>query len=238
MAKKTSSFNDAFGNLKGFTVNSPPSKELKQELPNKESKPTVSDEEIFIRAMQGTKRLEPPVQKKAKAGVQTPQKTATAHPPTLSKQTHATRKREVLERKTFLDAVGTLQITPKFSDHIMEEPARALAGNRLKQVQRGIVLLDRQLDLHGLNRDEALDALVPFLRSARQAGNKAVLVITGKGKHSSDGPVLNQVIGAWLRSHSHDQIAEFFPAPPEFGGDGALVVFLRPRNLTSDAGEN
>jgi DNA-nicking Smr family endonuclease len=105
---------------------------------------------------------------------------------------------------------------------------QTLSGNRLRQVKRGIVSVEYQLDLHGLTRDEALGALTRFLRSARQKNQKAALIITGKGNHSPDEPVLHQAVASWLRDAGREHILEFAPAPRELGGSGAYVVFLRP----------
>jgi DNA-nicking Smr family endonuclease len=77
-----------------------------------------------------------------------------------------------------------------------------------------------------------LDALPRFLNTARTKGQKAALVITGKGNHSTDQPVLQQTVAAWLRDAGRTFIVEFTPAPREMGGNGAFVVFLRP--LPSD----
>ena len=55
-----------------------------------------------------------------------------------------------------------------------------------------------------------------------------MLVITGKGSHSAEGPVLQQVVAGWLRDQGRDLITEYAPAPQEMGGSGAFVIFLRP----------
>ena len=87
--------------------------------------------------------------------------------------------------------------------------------------------MERQLDLHGLTREEALVALARFLKSASVHGEKAVLVITGKGNNSPGEPVLQQAVVAWLRDTGRKLVVEFAPAPREMGGSGAFVIFLR-----------
>ena len=94
-------------------------------------------------------------------------------------------------------------------------------------MKRGIVSVNHQLDLHGLTREEALAALPGFLRSAQNKGQKAVLIITGKGNHSPEEPVLLQAVASWLREAGRTTVLEFAPAPREMGGSGAFVVFLR-----------
>jgi len=122
-----------------------------------------------------------------------------------------------------------LKLEVKFTEQLPDEDElKPLSGNRLKQLKRGIITVDHQLDLHGLTRDEALAELPLFLRSARLKGQTAALVITGKGNNSPAEPVLQQAVSAWLRDAGRDLVVEFAPAPREMGGSGAFVVFLRP----------
>ncbi|MDD5286204.1 MAG: Smr/MutS family protein [Desulfuromonadaceae bacterium] len=129
----------------------------------------------------------------------------------------------------FLDEIRDLKLDAKFADSVPDDgELKLISGNRLRQVKRGVVSVEYQLDLHGLTREEALTALPRFLRSARQKGQKAVLVIAGKGNHSTDAPVLQQAVASWLRETGRELVVEFTPAPRELGGSGAFVVFLRP----------
>ena len=129
----------------------------------------------------------------------------------------------------FLQEIGRLKLVVKFTETLPDEDElKPLSGNRLKQLKRGIISVDYQLDLHGLTRDEALAELPRFLRTARAKGQTAVLVITGKGNNSTGEPVLLQAVAAWLRDAGRELVVEFAPAPREMGGGGAFVVFLRP----------
>jgi len=129
----------------------------------------------------------------------------------------------------FLEEISRLKLDTKFTDSLPDDgDLKMLPGNRLRQVKRGVVSVEYQLDLHGLRREEALAALPLFLQSALQKGQKAVLVITGKGNHSAEEPVLQHAVASWLREAGRSLVLEFAPAPRELGGSGALVVFLRP----------
>ena len=186
-----------------------------------------AEEELFLQAMSGVQRLE--VQQERKKNTQLPQ--AGVRPQSV-RTTAASRvlpREEVKARRTFLQEVEKLQLDVRFEDSLPEdEELRPLSGNRLRQLKRGIIELDRQLDLHGLTREEAVESLAPFLQSARTAGEKAVLVITGKGVHSVEAPVLQQVVTSWLRDQGRELITEYAPAPSALGGSGAFVIFLRP----------
>ena len=133
----------------------------------------------------------------------------------------------------FLEEISRLKLDTKFTDSAPDDgDLKMLSGNRLRQVKRGVVSVEYQLDLHGLKREEALTALPRFLRSALNKGQKAVLVITGKGNHSAEEPVLQHAVASWLREAGRELVLEFAPAPRELGGSGAFVVFLRPATPT------
>jgi DNA-nicking Smr family endonuclease len=135
----------------------------------------------------------------------------------------------------FIQEINRLKLDTTFIDSVPDdEEIKPLSGNRLRQVKRGIVSVEYQLDLHGLRRDEALAALPHFFSSAIHKKQKAVLVITGKGNHSREEPVLQQAVASWLRDAGRKLVVEFAPAPREMGGNGAFVVFLRssPASIT------
>ena len=99
----------------------------------------------------------------------------------------------------------------------------------MRQLKRGTIRISGELDLHGFLKDDALRRLEHFIASAYARGLQAVLVITGKGLNSPDGPVLPGAVAAWLREQGKGMVAEFLPAPRDRGGSGAIVVFLKKR---------
>jgi len=129
------------------------------------------------------------------------------------------------ERDEFLTAIDHLSqpIEEELPDD--EEPLRA-RPRRMKQLERGELKPSAELDLHGLTRDEALARTRIFLAHAARQGWPVVLVVTGKGLRSSDGPVLRRAI-EHLLGEARDLVLEWGPAPRRFGGAGALAVFLR-----------
>ncbi len=129
------------------------------------------------------------------------------------------------DTSAFLDAVGSMEKT--FNDEWPEdEPAKQAAPRRMKQVNRGQLKPEAELDLHGLIIDVASEKVGFFLQDAIYQGFQTVLIITGKGLHSNDGPVLRQAVEKLLDQQS-EQVIEWGVAPRRYGGDGALVVFLR-----------
>lgn len=96
----------------------------------------------------------------------------------------------------------------------------------LTDLRRGRWVLQGELDLHGLNRDEAREALAQFIAAGLQQGRRCVRVIHGKG-HGSPGKesILKQLSRGWLAQR--EDILAFCQAAPYDGGSGALLVLLR-----------
>jgi DNA-nicking Smr family endonuclease len=208
----------SFGALKGIAVSGAEPVPPPQPAALKPQETFEEGIDLFLMAVEGVRPLRPSPQKPVRNG----------STPALKP---AQKKGEVLpalDDGAFLVEIGRLKLDTKFSDSAQDDgELQPLAGNRLRQVKRGIVSVSHQLDLHGLTRDEALAALPRFLLSAQKRGQKAVLVITGKGNHSPEEPVLHHAVASWLRDAGRTTVLEFAPAPREMGGSGAFVVFLR-----------
>ena len=96
----------------------------------------------------------------------------------------------------------------------------------VRRLRRGHWVIQAELDLHGMRRDEARESLATFVREAQQSGLRCVRIIHGKGL-SSPGrePVLKHKARAWLVQKN--EVLAFCQAKPSDGGAGALVVLLR-----------
>jgi len=100
-----------------------------------------------------------------------------------------------------------------------------IAPDVTARLRRGHWAIQAQIDLHGLRRDEARDALAAFLRAARQRGLRCVRVVHGKGLGSPGRqPVLKGKVRAWLVQK--DEVLAFVQARAADGGHGALLVLL------------
>jgi DNA-nicking Smr family endonuclease len=134
-------------------------------------------------------------------------------------------------RELFLQAlgmIGTAGFREEAQEPDEEAPERSSSG-RMRQLKRGTIRISEELDLHGFLKDEALRRLEHFIANASARGLQAVLVITGKGLNSPEGPVLPGAVGSWLRERGKSTVAEFHAAPRDKGGSGAIVVFLKKR---------
>jgi DNA-nicking Smr family endonuclease len=210
-----------FGALKGVRTEQPAAPAPKVVNP---PRPEVStdDADLFLRAMGDTRKLQHDAET-----IQTHRGKPVTRQPT---------RIEAEEQEIFLRAVRSLQLDVTFRDEFPDEDdqARHLPVNRMRQLRRGAIRIDYQLDLHGLTRDEALESLEAFIASARKHDVKAVLVITGKGNNSPGEPVLLGAVTSWLRDRGKGLVAEFAPAPREMGGGGAIVVFLKANEKISE----
>jgi len=99
----------------------------------------------------------------------------------------------------------------------------------LRRLRRGHWAVQDQLDLHGMNRVAAAQAVAHFLRSSTTRGVRCVRIVHGKGRGSHNRePVLKSKLRKWLPQR--DEVLAFCQAPLAHGGGGAVLVLLKPGN--------
>jgi len=114
------------------------------------------------------------------------------------------------------------------------EPVRvdSLAGidrRTAERLRRGRLPIEASIDLHGLTRRAAEDALARFLTRAAERGQRCVLVITGKGRATGE-PVLRSEVPRWLNQPAlRQRVLACVTARQRDGGAGAFYVLLRRR---------
>lgn len=97
----------------------------------------------------------------------------------------------------------------------------------VRKLRKGHWSIQAQLDLHGLRRDDARNALGQFLRDAQKLGWRCLRVVHGKGLGSpGKTPILKGRVQSWLMQKR--EVLAFVQARPADGGAGALVVLLAP----------
>ncbi len=95
----------------------------------------------------------------------------------------------------------------------------------LRKLRRTHWVIQDQLDLHGLNSEEAAGATALFLAECRRAGTRCVRIIHGKGLRSRGRePVLRGRIRKLLSRR--DDVLAFVEPRALHGGSGAVVVLL------------
>ncbi|KAA3650867.1 MAG: DNA mismatch repair protein MutS [Proteobacteria bacterium] len=104
----------------------------------------------------------------------------------------------------------------------------------LTDLRRGRWVVQGEIDLHGLTRDEARAALAEFLAGALRRGERCVRVVHGKGLRSPGKVgILKQLSKGWLAQR--EEILAFCQARANEGGSGALRVLLRAPDKTRPA---
>ena len=94
-----------------------------------------------------------------------------------------------------------------------------------RKLRKGGWAIQGQVDLHGLRRENAREALVDFIKDAARMGWRCVRVVHGKGLGSpGKTPVLKGKVQSWLIQKQ--EVLAFVQARPAHGGAGALVVLL------------
>lgn len=100
-----------------------------------------------------------------------------------------------------------------------------IGADVLTRLRGGHWAIQRQVDLHGLRRDEAREQLAAFVHESHRRGLRCLRVVHGKG-HGSPGrePVLKSKVQRWLAQRR--EVAAFAQASASNGGAGALIVLL------------
>lgn len=112
------------------------------------------------------------------------------------------------------------------------QPGTTLDGSWDRRLGRGLVQPDATVDLHGHNLATAYALLDERLERAIAAGDRLLLLITGKPPRDDRRPVargaIRAAVGDWLAASRHaGSIAAVRNAHPRHGGTGALYIVLR-----------
>ena len=184
----------------------------------KREKTQVVEANIFQSALGGVKRL-------PESDRHVPQmpKTASVALPVKRKLTQAEDDAEVL-RESLSDLFEV--------DHYLEEDpalnyaAPGVGSDVVKKLRKGHWPVQDELDLHGMRRDQARDAIGDFLRRSTMRNHRCVCVIHGRGFGSrGQEPVLKSMVHSWLVQK--EEVVAFCQARSSEGGEGALMVLLR-----------
>jgi DNA-nicking Smr family endonuclease len=105
----------------------------------------------------------------------------------------------------------------------LPELSRREASKRLKQHPT----IDATLDLHGMNKLEAMEKVARFITRHHQLGHRHVVIVTGKGRGTTMG-VLRAALPDWLNEPAlRPLISTITHARPEKGGEGVSHVLLK-----------
>jgi DNA-nicking Smr family endonuclease len=112
------------------------------------------------------------------------------------------------------------------TDDALSFRREGIGADVLSRLRRGQWSVQRHLDLHGMTRDVAREALAQFIRQAARDGLRCVRIVHGKGNGSPGRePVLKAKVRAWLVQK--EAVIAFAQAPAQDGGHGAVLVLLQ-----------
>jgi DNA-nicking Smr family endonuclease len=197
----------------GFRLNDPHKTPPKSEPPPI-PKVEESDDDAFLRAMEGVKKTS-----------WCPQTIASLPKPVsqpLDSQSEESRlMKNALEGKYDFEA----------SDHPEYiEAWVCVAGKRfLPNLRSGLYSIQGQIDLHGLNQNEAKHEVEQFI--AKMAGLRSccVKIIHGRGINSEQNrAILKEKLQKWLSTRRMSRhVVAYASAPLNDGGVGAVYVLLQ-----------
>ncbi len=218
-SKKDKGFNTALAGLKQLKAKMAEQTSAKKTRPApvvKKAPPAREDDDssVFLRAMMGTQRLEP----KTRRVAPTPR---VAKPPPTDDALALAELEELVS--------GSKAFEVFESEEMHTGVAPGVNHQLLDRLQKGHFAYHQHLDLHGRSRDAAHTAVVRFVAEARRAGERCVLIITGRGKSSPGGlSVLREALPRWLcRTPAKAHVLAFCTARAVDGGPGAYYVLLR-----------
>ena len=144
-------------------------------------------------------------------------------PRTQEEETAAVLRESMLSDQ--FDVDGLLDEDPSLS-----WAAPGVGPDVVKKLRKRHWPVEDELDLHGLTRDLARRHVDAYLRRSNKRGIRCVRIIHGVGYGSAGGePVLRGMVHSWL-VQTPDVVA-FCVANRKDGGNGALIVLLRPALL-------
>lgn len=215
--KKPKPFNNPFADLKLDFSKKPEPKKPAAPPPPKRPVPTGEDDEqaLFLASVGEVER------------VKGPSRVTTRSQPKLPAAVPAEEDEVLTELSELIAGEGPFDLAD--SAEYLEGSVAGLDRRIVQKLRRGDYPLQGELDLHGLTRGEAKDALEKFVVRSRQTGRRCVLIVHGRGLHSRDQiPILKEGVQEWL---SHGRLARivlaFSSARPQDGGAGAVYVLLR-----------
>jgi DNA-nicking Smr family endonuclease len=173
-------------------------------------------EALFRQAMNGVRPLDNPERYR--------------HPrePVISRPAAVDEDADVLTELCQLVAGGgAFDVTQ--TEEYVEGRRAGLDPRIMNKLRRGEFAVQAHIDLHGMTRAVAKEALAEFITRSVRNGRQSVLVVSGRGLRSPGGePVIKHAVTYWL-SHGQlsAQVLAFVTARPTDGGAGAMYVLLR-----------
>jgi DNA-nicking Smr family endonuclease len=199
--------------LAGLQLKDPPKTPIKV-TPPRERQLEESEQEAFCRAMDGVKRSS-----------WTPRAIAPLPDPIAPPSDNQTEENRLM--KNALDG--------KYAFEACDHPEYieawiSVAGKRfLPNLRNGLYSIQGQIDLHGLNQNEARLEVEQFIVRMACLRSCCVKIIHGRGMNSQQNrAILKEKLQKWLSTRRMSRyVVAYASAPLTDGGVGAVYVLLR-----------
>lgn len=178
------------------------------------------EDAVFLEAMRGVERLKGPARVAPGTGGQR------RRDPAIDARIRAAARPGASEAR---GGLGSPVFVVEEAGETWHARANGIDRRFMSRLRSGDLPVEARIDLHGRSREEALRALERFVEGAMAGGRRCVLVIHGRGLHSSgEGPTLRDAVrDALIGGAFAGQALAASSAPPALGGAGATVVWLR-----------
>lgn len=137
-----------------------------------------------------------------------------------------------LQRKVQEKAILSPSLSDEFSvENLLDDDQSSfkregMGPDVIKKLRRGYWIIQDELDLHGMRRDEAREMVMEFLKLSTTRGIRCIRIVHGKGHGSvNNEPVLKKLVFKWLVQR--EDVMAFCQAKPIDGGSGAVIVLLK-----------
>ncbi len=195
----------------------PVKKQDKQEV---HGRSLLSDEELFLRAMNGVMPIKGKKRNSPPAGAGNTEKKLPAED---REQVEALKElRELVQGKRPIP----VEKIPEYMDGPPINSDRRL----LKKLRSGDFAIQAYCELHGLTADQALKVCDGFMADSLMSNRRCIAYIHGRGRSSPGRPVLKEMVKNFLnRGRFRRYILAYCSAPAWDGGPGVTYVLLRKR---------
>ena len=200
---KSDSFNNPFSNLKGLSVSSQQKVAVEKKPLPREAKPEAVQEST----PEPVDADEQFAQAMGQLGVQ------------------RTEQDDVLEKSAPGRPIYSSTIEP-----VQQSASEQIQGGSRRQMRKAAKKMgepEATLDLHGVAAADAVRKVEWFLENAVFHGCRFVRIVTGKGAHSTMGPVIKPLVEEYLSGPGLRFVVAWVQALNNQGGVGALLVELQ-----------
>jgi len=132
-------------------------------------------------------------------------------------------QRELDAERNFLTLDDVDMLDPYYP---LEFKRAGVQNGVFRKLKQGKYAMDARLDLHRLTAEQAREQVFGFIREAQAYDLRNVLIVTGRGNHSSSPEaILKSYVNKWLPEF--DEVQAYCSAIPAQGGTGAVYVMLK-----------